>query len=119
MVKQRNIALCIVLSIFTCGIYGIYWLVCLANDVNTVAERQDATSGGMVVVLTIITCGIYGWYWLYKAGEALDAVRAKHGDASGNLSIICLVLSIFGLAIVSYAIMQSELNKYGTPASVE
>lgn len=29
MIKQRNIALCIVFSIITFGIYALYWFVCL------------------------------------------------------------------------------------------
>ena len=32
MIKQRNIALCIVFSIITFGIYALYWFVCLTND---------------------------------------------------------------------------------------
>lgn len=34
MIQQRNIALCIVLSIVTCGLYGLYWYVCLTNDTS-------------------------------------------------------------------------------------
>ena len=34
MVEQRNVALCVILTIVTCGIYGIYWLICLVNDLN-------------------------------------------------------------------------------------
>ena len=28
MIERRNIAVCIVLTLVTCGIYGIYWIVC-------------------------------------------------------------------------------------------
>lgn len=37
MIQQRNIAMCIILSIVTCGIYGLYWYACLTNDTNTAA----------------------------------------------------------------------------------
>lgn len=111
MVQNRNIALCIVLSIITCGIYGLYWLVVLNDDVNLVSKEPNPTSGGMVLLLTIVTCGIYGWYWLYKQGEKLD--RADGGSSSG---ILYLVLGFVGLAIVSYALMQDRLNKFsGNP----
>ena len=59
MVKQRSVGLCIVLSVITCGIYGLYWLVCLNNDANTVTGKPG-TDGGMVLLLTIVTCGLYG-----------------------------------------------------------
>ena len=49
MIERRNIAVCIVLTLVTCGIYGIYWIVCLTNDVNTVSGDVNGTSGGMVV----------------------------------------------------------------------
>ena len=110
-VTQRNIALCIVLSIVTCGIYGLYWLVVLNDDVNTVTGKPG-TSGGMVLLLTIVTCGIYGLYWAYKMGEKLDQARTEHGATTGSLPILYLVLNLFGLNIVTWALMQSEVNKY-------
>lgn len=68
-IEQRNIALCIILSIITCGIYGLYWIYKLTEDVNTLKGDPNATSGGIVILLGIITCGIYMWYWLYKQGR--------------------------------------------------
>lgn len=76
MIQKRSIPLCIILSLVTCGIYGLYWLVCLANDINTASGRDNDTSGGMVLLLSIITCNIYGLYWMYKAGEKVDEARA-------------------------------------------
>lgn len=111
MVKQRSVGLCIVLSIITCGIYGLYWLVCLNDDAITVTGKPG-TSGGMVLLLTIVTCGIYGIYWAYKIGEKLDQARAEHGAPTGSLAILYLVLNLFGLSIVTWALVQSEINKY-------
>ena len=108
-VKQRNIALCIVLSIVTCGIYGIYWLYCLHEDMQEVCGHPMSVSGGMVILLTIITCGIYGIYWCYQMGRALD--KAK-GTPAGSLGVLYLVLSIFGLDIIAWALMQDELNRF-------
>ena len=53
MIERRNIAVCIVLTLVTCGIYGIYWIVCLTNDVNTVSGDVNGTSGGMVTLQRI------------------------------------------------------------------
>ena len=106
MLKQRNIALCIIFSLITFGIYSLYWLVCLTNDVNTIS-KEPGTSGGMVLFLTIITFGLYGFYWAYKCGEKLDIAK---GSTSGNSGILYLILYLFGI-IISYAVIQSELNK--------
>ena len=112
MVK-RNIGLCIVLSIITCGIYSIYWFVVLANDTNVASgHAQDGTSGGVAFLLTLVTCGIYGFYWAYKQGEKLNEAKAmRNMPADSNAGIIYIVLQIFGLGIVAYALMQNELNK--------
>ena len=71
------------------------------------------TSGGIIcLLLTIVTCGIYGLYWLYRAGDELDRQRAEQGQLPGHLGILYLLLSLFGFTIVSYALLQSELNGY-------
>lgn len=111
-IKNRSIAVCIILSIITCGIYALYWIAVLNDDANAATNQQNATTGGMVVLFTIITCGIYGLYWQYKQGEKLDNLRAANGIPTGSLSILYLVLSIFGFSIISDALMQSEINKY-------
>ena len=111
MIERRNIAVCIVLTLVTCGIYGIYWIVCLTNDVNTVSGDVNGTSGGMVVLLTIVTCGIYGIYWAYKQGEKRDFTKNNRGIPSSNSGVLYLILQIFGFGIIAYALMQNELNK--------
>ena len=110
MIQKRSIAVCIILSIVTCGIYGIYWFICLNNDANT-ASNTFGTSRGVAFLLTLVTCGIYGFYWAYKQGEKIDAAKANRGIPSSNSGIVYLLLSIFGLSIVAWALMQNELNK--------
>lgn len=109
--RHRSVGACIILTIITCGIYGLYWMVCLNEDVGEVTGRPG-TTGGMVVLFSIFSCGIYMIYWNYKMGEKLDAARMENGVPTGSLAILYMVLSIFGLDIVSMALMQSELNHY-------
>lgn len=97
--KNRNIALCIIFSIITFGIYGIYWFICLTNEMN-MATPDDTyqTSGGMAFLFSLLTCGIYSFYWNYRMGQKID-----------NADLF-LILSIFGLGIVNYCIAQSFIN---------
>ena len=111
MISRKNIGLCILFSIITCGIYSLYWLYCLAEDLNKVDPEANQTSPGMVLLFSIITCGIYTLYWFYRAGEKINRLHMRNNDPSGDLHILYLVLGIFGLGIVSYALIQSELNK--------
>ncbi len=114
-VQRRSIPVCIILTIVTCGIYGLYWFVCLTDDLNLVSGRPTDTSGGKALVFTILTCGIYSIYWAYKCGEKVDMVRAYNGVPGGSHHILFLVLQIIGLGIVNYALIQDTLNKCAPP----
>ena len=110
---NRNIILCIVLSFVTCGIYGIYWMIKLNDEINLLDGTPDDTSGGMVFLLTLITCGIYSFFWMYKMGGKVDNIKAGMGNASGSMqsSVLFLILNLLGLGIVNYCLMQDTINK--------
>ena len=111
MVKEKNLALCIILSIVTCGIYMYYWIVCLTDDTNEIAGEPEDTSGVMALVLTIVTCGIYGLYWAYKRGEKIDKAHQLNGQAASNGGVLYFILYIFG-GIIALALIQNEVNKF-------
>jgi hypothetical protein len=106
-VAPRSVALSVILTIATCGIYMLYWQYKLNNEVNDLAEDSAALGGGMVVVLSIVTFGIYNLYWLYKMGQKCDYIR-QHDAYS---AILYLILGVFGLGIVSFALIQDSINK--------
>ncbi len=108
---ERNIATSIILTIFTCGIYGIFWFISLTDDVRNASEDSSMPSGGIAFLLTLVTCGIYGIYWAYRMGKGLAAAHQQMGDkvVSDN-SVLYLILQIFGFGIINYAIMQNDLN---------
>lgn len=110
--KERNIALCIFLSIITCGIYALYWYACMTNDaVKANNGKEYNTSGGMMILYYLITCGIYGIYWYYKMGKALYSAKQDKGMNSSDNSILYLILGILGFGIISNCLIQSELNQ--------
>lgn len=111
---ERNLAIAIVLTLITCGLYALYWMYTLTEDSNKISGEPNPTSGGMVILLGIVTCGIYSLYWIYKRGEIVDRYNLQRGLPDGNNAIIYLLLSVFGFGIVSYALLQNELNKIAT-----
>lgn len=114
-IARREIVTCILLSIITCGIYGLYWMVCMVDDLNKVSAEPQPTTGGTVVLLSLVTCGIYSFIWMYRTGEQLCRARQiRYGYPGENNSVLYLVLSLLGLGIVSYCLIQSELNKLAT-----
>jgi hypothetical protein len=116
MIKERNIALAIIFSIVTCGIYGLYWFVMLTDETKEVVNDQKTASGVLALVLTIVTCNIYGWYWAYKLGERVDYMKQSRGQQSSNTGILFIILQALGLGIVNYIVAQAELNRHATPA---
>lgn len=100
VMKKRNVALAIIFTIITFGIYGIYWFVCLTNDSNTLCPEQKTASGGLAFLFTLISFGIYGIYWNYKLGEKV-----------GGSGILYLILSLVGFGWVNYILAQSAINK--------
>ena len=113
VVENRNIGVAILLSIVTCGIYGIIWFINLVDDVNNVCKDENSNqSGGVVFLLTLVTCGIYGIIWFYQAGKRLYEAGKKYGVEISDNSTIYLILGIFALSIVNYCLVQADLNKF-------
>ncbi len=105
-ILPRNIAVCIILSFVTCGIYGLYWIIKLNDEVNALAGEKNATTGGMVLLFSIITCGIYELYWIYKMGERCERIKG----VNGNSAILYLILSLIGFSIISWCLIQDTIN---------
>ena len=115
VVKEKSIGLCVVLSLVTCGIYGIYWLYTIAHDLNDLCESQNQEKGaepGLVVVLGIVTCGIYSLYYLWKAGKMVASLTRSNGQHPSDDSIVLMVLALLQLSLVSYCILQSHINGF-------
>lgn len=108
--RERNIVTCIILSLVTCGIYGIVWFINLTDDAAK-ANNNPNFSGGTAFLLTLVTCGIYSIYWNYKMGKEIYNAKISKGMSASDQSILYLILSLFGLGIVNYCLMQNELNE--------
>ena len=98
---RRNIALCIVFSIITFGIYEIYWFIVATNEINRMTRHPNQTSGGIAFLLSLITFGIYGYYWAWKLGEKSDMLKNRYLEyRSTDTRVLYLVLQLFGFRCV-------------------
>ena len=97
MKQERNIVLGIILTIVTCGIYGIYWFIVLSDDVKEYSGDQEMMSGAVAFLLTLVTCGIFGIYWFYKLGKAMMVAQTNNNLPASDNSILYLFLELFGL----------------------
>ena len=108
--QSKNIVTCIILSIVTCGIYGIYWLYCIATDINAISDDPNAMSPVLVIILSFVTCGLYFLYWVYKAGSLLDQKMIETGRTAESRPVLYVVLALF-FPIVTYVLMQDTINQ--------
>jgi len=104
-IKERNIVVAIILSIVTCGIYGIYWLIMLAREAVSVKDPADSAVLEIVLMLFLPFVGFY------LAEKKLAEGCAEKGIEHKDNSVLYLVLGLIGLGIVSAVMLQNDLNK--------
>jgi hypothetical protein len=108
----REPIMVLLFGFLSCGIYIYYWLYKVSEETQTeLGIMGQETSPTMELVFSIVSCGIYFIYWIYKYSKLIyDAQTVNNLPAEDN-SMLNLILSIFGLGIVSVFLMQSSLNK--------
>jgi len=108
LIEKRSVATSIILTLITCGIYGIYWEYKLLDSLYK-ANNQNS-SAGMDILLGIITCGIYNIYICYKLGQLEKQAHEVYGLPAKDDSILYLILAIFSYGLIAWAIIQHNVN---------
>ena len=104
-IKPRNIVTAILLSIITCGIYGIYWTIMLTREAVSVKDMSD---NALLEIVLMLFLPFVGFMMVEKKfAEGLNAKGFAHADNS----ILYLVLGLVGLGIVPLCMIQNDLNK--------
>lgn len=102
----RNPLAVILLTIFTCGIYPIYYVVVATDEVHASIDDNGewTTPGILALVFGWLTCGIYIYYWAYKMAN-------KIGNKTGNDIKLVTLLLCFVFSPGAYALLANEANK--------
>ena len=100
----RGLLKYILLSIITCGIYGIVTLSDMSNDINIVASRYDGQKTNNFCLSTFVyaplTLGIAAYCWNHKFCNRIGAELTRRGyDYKFNASTFWL-WGILGSLIV-------------------
>ena len=109
MLKKRNIATVIILSIVTCGIYMIVWFYQAINELYNAGHKSI---GDLSPIIQFILMFLYvgGVFFAINANDNLNEVRAQKGQAAADNKILYIVLALV-LPIVLVALVQNEMNK--------
>ena len=80
---QRSLIKFILLSIVTCGIYGIIKMSEISQDINTIASRYDGKNTMhfclVVFLLSPITCGIFTLIWEHGLADRMGMELRRRG----------------------------------------
>lgn len=104
-IKKRNIVTCILLTLITCGIYGIYWIIKMTTEAVSVKDPNDS---GLLEIVLMLFLSFVGFFLTEKKFAEGCAAR---GIAHEDRSVLYLILGLLGLGIVNYCLMQNDLNK--------
>jgi hypothetical protein len=100
----------ILLSMVTCGIYGIYWFFKFTEEVNG-GLGEKRISAGLYFFLSIICFPLY-FVWMYKLDQAIFEIRSRYGMPAKKNFVLWLVLMLLGVgSIVFMYQVQDQMNE--------
>lgn len=107
--ETRGIPVTIILTLVTCGIYGLFWHYWVTKELKDYLDKRDLNPG--VELLLSILCFPYYFYWVYKVSRLIMESQERAGIRAEDRSVLNIILAVFGLGIVSMAIIQNDLNE--------
>ena len=105
-IKNRNIVTCVILTIITCGIYGIYWGIMMIREAISVKDPSD---GGILEIVLMFVPYVNCLSFFLTEKKLAEGCTAK-GIAHEDRSILYLILGLLGLGIVNFCLLQNDLN---------
>lgn len=110
MLKNRSIAGVIILTLITCGIYGIYWAYDTLSSMEQVSGHEASISSVVVLLLCIFFPSV--GYLLYgmAADEQINLIKGMRSGQQVDNKVMYMLLGFF-LPIVLIPIVQDEINR--------
>jgi len=108
---STNIALYLVLTLLTFGLFNLYWNYRQMEGCNELLAKKEF-SFFWWVVLVVITFGLYHFYYQYKMGRALNDIQNRYRlPITHGLPILSLLAAILGVGVIADCIHQYEINR--------
>ena len=108
--RSRSPVMVLILTLITCGLYGLVWMWQVGSELRDELQLTDQNPG-LDVLLTILTATIWGWVVVYRYAREVAEAQKRAGVPPSDLSLASLILAVLGLWCVSFALLQTELNK--------
>lgn len=107
MVKNRSVATVIILSIVTCGIYGIYWYWCAIHELDAAGKKSNMEPIIQFILLFFYVGGII---FAINASDNINSIREQKGLPPKDDKVLWLILFIL-FPIAGVALVQSAMNE--------
>lgn len=107
LLNHKNIALCILLSVVTCGIYGLVWQYAIMKKIRLLNQDTSSVAGEF---LCFVFVPFYSFYWYYTRAAKLEQGARNYGVQVNNNGVLYLLLAVFGVSLVNVCLIQNDLN---------
>ena len=97
MIEKRNLVVVFILTVFTFGIYSLYWFYKTKEEINSL--------GADIPTFWLAIIPVANLYWTYKYCEGFSKYVEKDSNA-----VLWFILYLL-IPIVAMLIFQSDLNK--------
>ena len=117
--EVRNPMTVWLLTLFTCGIYPLYWWYTIGNELKNYLGKDELNP--VMDLVIVFVCGLYLWYLPIKYGKLIQEAQQRAGIADAEDQGVKFLLFMF-LCNFGYSKMQEELNRVweaggGAPAT--
>ena len=102
MIKQRSPIAVILLTLLTCGFYGLFWYYSTADELHGKGKLETSP----VLLLLLMFIPPLGLFSVWKHSAGIEAL--SDGNTSG---VLLFILAIFFFPAQLF-IAQTELNKH-------
>ena len=99
--KNRQPVVVLLLTLITCGIYGIYWYVSTKTEMKRLGA--DIPTAWLIIIPFV------NLWWLWRWAKGVELVT-KGAWGAVPAFLLCCLISIVGIPLT-----QSYLNKVGPP----
>lgn len=106
---RRNVGSCVILTILTCGIFGIVWLVKICKDLGRLHGDENPVGSEVLLYLFV---PFYSVYWGYSKGKQMYEDSKKRGGNLTNRKNIYLVMNLIFMQLFTLGFIQTQLNSY-------
>jgi len=119
-IERRDAGIVLVLGIFTCGFYYIYWYMKMYEELSQLSASARTPTGHsfwLDFLFVIVTCTLYGVYVDYLISEQLKEIARERGVTTNDTSTTVVLLDLaawvtgFLTNYLSSSIQQDQLNK--------